>query len=107
MARLNIKFADGNQLESYSDDSWSSSGCPTCDYGSKYVNELEIYTTNYDLYIVFNQMYHYAFSTADAIRIFAVDLSKMTEEEFIQHIDTEVHKFDALETYRIKPRSIR
>ena len=107
MALLNIKFADGNQLESYCDDSWCQPGCPTCDYGSKYVNELQIYTTNYDLYIVFNEMYGYAFSTADAIRIFAVDLSKMTEEEFIQRIDTEVHKFDALETYRIKPKNTR
>ena len=104
---LNIKFADGNMLQTYADDSWATPGCPTCDYGSRYTNEIEIRTTNYTLEIRFVEMYEYAFSTADAIRIFAVDLSSMTEEDFIKHIDTEVHKFDALDTYDVTPRNTR
>lgn len=102
--RLDIKFADGNMLQTYEDDSYARLGCPTCDYGSCYTNDITIRTTNYVIAILFQQMYEYAFSTADAIRIFAVDLSNMTEEEFIKHIDTEVHKFDALEEYCVKPR---
>ena len=101
---LNIKFADNNEFISYSDDSWSSPGCPTCDYGSKYVNEISIITTHYRIDITLRQMYEYAFSTADAIKILAVDLRGMTEEEFLSYIDKEFKKYDALDEFEIIKR---
>lgn len=101
---LNIKFADNNEFISYSDDSWFSPGCPTCDYGSKYVNEISIITTHYRIDITLRQMYEYAFSTADAIKILAVDLRGMTEEEFLSYIDKEFHKYDALDEFEIIKR---
>lgn len=92
MADLNINFADGNQLVKYHDDSHCTLGCPTCNYGSEYVNEVEIITTHYNISITFNQMYTYAFSEADAIRLFAIDLGGMTEDEFIAHVDKCIHE---------------
>ncbi len=101
---LNIKFADNNEFISYSDDTWSSPGCPTCDYGSKYVNEITIITTHYRVNIEIREMYEYAFSEADAIKMFAVDLHSMTEAEFLGYIDAAFHKYDALEEFEIIER---
>lgn len=101
MGKLNIAFADENELIDLDEDSYSYGGCPTCDYGSQYINEITLYTTNYTIEAVFNQMYEYAFSTADAIKILAVDLRSMTEEDFVKHIDTKFHEFDALEKFEI------
>lgn len=105
MSELNLLFADGNKLISYNDDTYHTPGCPTCDYGSQYVNDISIVTTNYHINIVFNQMYEFAFSTADAIAIFAVDLSNMTEQDFINHIDKRIHEHDALEIYTVTRRN--
>lgn len=101
---LDIKFADGNTLIDLDEGSYSYGGCPTCDYGSEYINEITLYTTHYIIEAVFNQMYRYAFSIADAIKILAVDLGSMTETEFVQHIDTKFHEFDALEKFEINER---
>lgn len=105
MSQLNLKFADGNQLISYNDDTSSTPGCPTCNYGSEYINDIDINTTHYHINIVFREMYDYAFSTADAIRLFAVDIGGMTEDEFIQYIDASVHKIDALDEYTVIRRN--
>lgn len=103
---LNINFADGNQLLTYDDDSYSRPGCPTCDYGSEYTNDITINTTNYRIRVTFSQMYEHAFTTADAIRIFAVNLGGMTESEFIEHINQRVHKYgEALTEYRVTRRN--
>lgn len=100
--KLNINFADGNMLLRYSDDSYYSPGCETCDYGSKYTNIIRVDTSNYLIDVEFSQMYEYAFTTADAIRIFAVNLGGMTEDEFIEHIDKSVHEYgDVLKTYKV------
>lgn len=107
MVDLNLNFVDGNQLVKYNDDSYCNSlGCPTCNYGSEYVTEVEIITTHYEISITFNQMYSYAFSTADAIRLFAIDLRSMTEDEFIAHVDKHIHKDyeDSLEEYEVVRR---
>ena len=105
MSDLNLLFADGNKLISYNDDTYHTPGCPTCDYGSSYVNEITIVTTNYRIDIELRQMYAYSFSTADAIAIFAVDLSNMTEQDFINHIDKRIHEYDALEEYYVTRRN--
>ena len=102
MGKLNIALADGNELVSLEEDHRSYGGCPTCDYGSEYINEITIRTTNHTIEAVFNQMYEYAFSIEDGIRILAVDLGSMTEDELIQHLDTKFHEFDALENFEIK-----
>lgn len=99
---LNIEFKDGNKFIDYSDDTYYYGGCPTCDYGSEYINEITIRTTNHIVDVKFDQMYEYAFSTARAIEMFAVDLKSMTEDEFISYIDEEFHKISGLDHFVVR-----
>lgn len=86
MAELNIKLKNA-ELLSYTDDSTYYSGCPTCDCGSEYINDIQIITTNYIIDISITQMYSYAISQGDVIKIFATNLSAMTEEEFVEYVE--------------------
>lgn len=96
MSTINIKFSDGNKFEEYYDDSYYIHGCETCDYGSSYINEIAIYTTNYEIEIKLDQMYEYAFSIADTIKIFAIDMHNISEIEFVDYLKNQ------FETYRNK-----
>lgn len=98
---INIAFADGNKLINFTDDAYAYRRCPTCDYGSEYINDVEIRTTNYTIKATFNQMYEYAFSTEKAIRIFAVDLKSMTEKEFVDYVETQLKEIGSLEKLRV------
>lgn len=101
--KIGIKFADGNEFLYYNDDTSHYDGCPTCDYGSEYINDISIETTNYIVAVKFNAMYDYAFSTAEAIRIFAaVDLKNMDEDDFIKYLDKEFHELHTPEFLEIK-----
>lgn len=91
---LNIKFADGNELVSYDDDMFYSSGCPTCDYGAEYIQDIYIKTTNNYIHININSEYNYAFSTADAVKMFAIDMKSLTESEFIDYLVKSLKEFN-------------
>lgn len=85
MDKVLIKMVDGG-LMNYSDDCWSCAGCPTCDYGSEYINEIDITLAQYKLHIKINQMYEYAISEGQMMRIFLSEyrtIQAMTEKEFI------------------------
>lgn len=80
-----IKMLDGG-LVNYSDDSYSYGGCPTCDYGSEYINEIDLELTKYKVSIKTNQMYDYALSEGKMIRLFLSEnnrIQNMKEAEFI------------------------
>lgn len=98
---LGIKFSDGNEFISYNDDTECYRGCPTCNYGSEYINDISIETTHYKIKIIFNQMYDYACSTADVIKMFAVDLRGMNENEFIEYIKKEFYNIDTPEKFEV------
>lgn len=98
---INIKLADGNEFISYKDYTYSYGGCPTCNYGSEFINEITIITTHYTIEIKLNQMYGYAFSQSDAIKIFATNLHDMSEDEFVKYIDEAFHKYNALEKFEV------
>lgn len=104
MTLLNIKLADGNEFISYNDDHYSYGGCPTCNYGSKYINEIDIRTTHFDIHVMYNQMYDYSFTAADAIGMFAVDLRSMTEKEFIDYLDKSFHEIEKPDEFKITER---
>ena len=105
MSNLNIQFADGNKLEDFECDDCNYGGCPTCGYGSHYINDITISTTNYTVYITMDKMFEYAFSTGDAIAMFCnADLKSMTEKEFIDFVDKEFHKFDCLKRFEVQER---
>ena len=106
MSNLNIQFVDGNKFEYFDCDGTSYSGCPTCDYGSEYINDIYISTTNFNISIELNQMYEYAFSASEAISMFCnADLKSMTEKEFIDFLDKEFHEFgDSLKKFKVTER---
>ncbi len=99
MSNLNLKLKDGTELISYEDDSYCDKlGCPTCGYGREYVTEIHIKTTNYDVEIQLVNDCDDAFTTADAIKVFAVNLSLYDEEEFLDYIEQKFKALDNLNT---------
>lgn len=85
MEEMLIKMIDGG-LVSYEDDSYSFGGCPTCDYGSEYINEIDITLTHYKIHVKTNQMYEYVLSEGQMMRLFLSEyntIETMTEKEFV------------------------
>lgn len=81
-----IKMIDGG-IVNYTDDCYYSSGCPTCDYGSEYVNEIDITLTKYKIHVRTNQMYNYVLSEGQMIKLFLSEygtIQQMTEKEFTE-----------------------
>lgn len=80
-----IKMIDGG-MENYRDNSYSYDGCPTCNYGSEYINEIDITLTRYTIHVETNQMYEYVLSEGQMMKLFLSEydaIQTMTEDEFI------------------------
>lgn len=80
-----IKMLDGG-LVNYTDNFTYYSGCETCDFGSEYITDIDIVLTHYTIHVRTNQMYEYALSEGDMIRLFLTEynaIQTMTEKEFI------------------------
>lgn len=80
-----IKMLDGGILN-YVDDNYHYDGCPTCNYGSEYITEVDITLVHHTIHIKTNQMYEYALSEGQMIRLFLTEydaIRAMTEKEFI------------------------
>lgn len=80
-----IKMVDGG-IVNYTDDHESYGGCPTCDYGSEYINDINITLTKYKIHARTNQMYEYVLSEGQMIRLFLSEyntIQQMTEKEFV------------------------
>lgn len=81
--KIILKMVDGGLVD-YSDDTRHTPGCPTCDYGSQYINDIDIDLKRHSVHIKINQMYDYALSegkmmilpgdTTRAIRILTSDI---------------------------------
>ena len=85
MKEMLIKMIDGG-LVNYEDDSYSYAGCPTCDYGSEYINEVYITLTQYKIHIRINQMYEFSLSEGQMMKLFLSEyntIQTMTENEFV------------------------
>ena len=99
-----IKMIDGG-LVNYEDDCYSYGGCPTCDYGSEYINEVDITLTKYKIHTETNQMYEYVLSEGQMIKLFLSEynaIQEMTEKEFIDWFKEklcEITHDDFKETY--------
>lgn len=104
MKDLNLKFKDGNELVRYSDDSYTSPGCPTCGYGTEYISEIQITTTHNQIEMNFSNEDGYAFTVADAIRMLAFDLKKVTESEFIDYVKEFAKEYEGLTEFKVKER---
>lgn len=80
-----ITMLDGG-LVNYTDDFHYYEGCPTCDYGSEYITEIDITLTHYTINVTTNQMYEYAITEGQMIKLFLSEyntIQTMTEKEFI------------------------
>lgn len=80
-----IKMIDGGMVD-YHDDSSYISGCPTCDYGSEYITEIDITLTKYKIHAETNQMYSHAISEGQMMKVLLPNygaIQSMTEKEFI------------------------
>lgn len=93
-----IKMLDGGIVD-YSDSCAYTPGCPTCDYGSEYITYISITLTQYDINVTVNQMYEYALSQGDMIKLFLThynDISEMTEFNFTFWLEAELKKITRL-----------
>ena len=80
-----ISMLDGG-IVNYTDDDYAFAGCETCDYGSQYINEVEVTLTKYKIFLKTNQMYEHLLSEGQMIKLFLAEynaIQQMTEEEFI------------------------
>ena len=87
-----IKMIDGG-LVNYEDDHDSYGGCPTCDYGSEYINEINLTLTQYRIYAKTNKMSRYALSEGQMIKLFLSEyntIQTMTEKEFVDWFKKEL-----------------
>lgn len=80
-----IKMTDGG-IVNYKDNCSYYEGCPTCNYGSEYINEVDITLVHHTIHVKTNQMYGYALSEGQMVRLFLTEydtIRAMTEKEFI------------------------
>ena len=87
-----VKMVDGGILK-YSDDYYCYLGCPTCNYGSEYINEIDITLVHHVVHVKTNQMYEYALSEGQMIKLFLTEydtIRTMTEKEFIDWFKTKL-----------------
>ena len=81
-----LKLVDGG-IENIKTDEEYHPGCPTCDYGSQYINDVEVILTKHIIRASFNKMYDYILSSGDLLQMIlpnADAIQKMTESKFIE-----------------------
>ena len=87
-----IKMIDGGMVN-YKDGTECYAGCPTCDYGSEYINEIWITLTKYNIHAKVNQMYNHALSEGKMMVLFLSncnEIQAMTEKEFIDWFNVQL-----------------
>ena len=92
MEEMLIKMVDGG-LVNYNDNCYCYPGCPTCNYGSEYINEIDITLTKYKIHVKTNQMYEYVLSEGQIMKLFLSGynaIQAMIEEEFINWFKKEL-----------------
>lgn len=113
MTNMLIKMIDGGMVN-YTDDCDYNKGCPTCNYGSEYINIINIMLTRYKIHVKIIQMYEYVLSEGRMIKLFLSEynaIQKMTEQEFIcwfeatlnEIIETSSYSSSKLEAYDVSP----
>jgi len=101
-----IKMVDGG-LVNYDDDSYKIGGCPTCDYGSSYITEIDMTLTKHKIHIKTDKMYDYVLSEGDMLKLLLSnykEITTMTEKEFVDWLKVkllEIVSKDELEKYSV------
>lgn len=79
-----LKMVDGGILDVRSDLEYYE-GCPTCNYGSSYINEYDIDLVTSHVHIEVSQMYEYLLSEGDMMKLLLSnvdEIKQMTESAF-------------------------
>lgn len=87
-----IKMIDGG-LVNYNDDTTFYPGCPTCDYGSQYINDIDVELTTHNIHASVDTMYSYAISEGSMIKLFLQEynvIQQMTEKQFISWFEDKI-----------------
>ena len=105
-----IKLKDGG-LVNYEDGSTYLAGCPTCDYGSEYINDITLTFSKIRVLYSVSRMYSYAVSTGYIMKILLNNMdsfANMTEEDFkewfykkLEECDTMPKDFGNLDNFKI------
>lgn len=80
-----LQLKDGG-IEDIRTDETCHPGCPTCDYGSQYINDIKIVLTRHIVRATVTQMYEYLLTSGAFMKLLLqnYDLVRgMTEDEFI------------------------
>lgn len=102
-----IKMVDGG-IVNYADDHYAYHGCPTCDYGSEYINEIDITLVHHTIHVKTNQMYEYVLSEGQMVKLFLTEyntIQTMTEKEFIDWFKAkliDIAHDEAIEEFGVK-----
>ena len=103
---VNLKDGCINEIET---DNYYDSGCDTCDYGSRYSNELTVKLNKFEIEVRVIQMYEYAISDDYIMKLMLHNLEhiqKCTEKEFCEWFEEKLTSdFDNVEV-RIYDESI-
>lgn len=79
-----LKLTDGGIIDIITDNDYIA-GCPTCDYGSEYINDIVIKTTKFEAIFKISQMYDYVYSDLLKIILNNIDeIKNMSELSFIK-----------------------
>ena len=90
-----VKLIDGEILDVVYNQEYHS-GCPTCDYGSEYINEWWVKMTNHVIHVRACNEYNYGISTSWIMRLFLQNLpeiKKMEQMELFDFIKSEVEEY--------------
>lgn len=99
-----IKLKDGG-IEYISSDEQYIPGCPTCNYGAEYINNLYLTLTAMNIQIETTSGNGYILSVDNIIKLFAKDFSNMTETEFSEYLKKSIQDISDNEiSYRVIER---
>ena len=90
-----VKLIDGEILDVIYNQEYHP-GCPTCDYGSEYINEWWVKMTDHVIHVEVNNQYNHCISASWIMRLFLQNLSeikKMKQMELFDFIKSEVEEY--------------
>lgn len=89
-----LKLINGG-IENIEHDNSHISGCPTCDYGGKYITNLNIELTTFNIYIEVIDKYEYQLSIGQIMKILLPNLDliqSFNEIQFSEWLKNELNK---------------
>ena len=90
-----VKLIDGEILDVIYNQEYHP-GCPTCDYGSEYINEWWVKMTDHVIHVKVNNEYDYGISAGWIMKLFLQNISeikKMKQVRLFDFIKDEVRNY--------------